>query len=262
MPVLSRRGIKRVAAATCALCTTLALSTAWSAEGLPPRNLVVSWRVVGAGQGVAAPGQADAVVRGAGGYTVGTGTPGGEVMAVGAARAQTDGEAQTAQQVVVLNGGRARVHVGRTQPYTVWQWAWSGLAGQPVQGALAGVGAASAVQPGAQVWAQAAYLDLGQGMAVRPRWPGGAAPVHVELEVRSRQASGTEPGRYGMIEPDGQPGQVRQSEVATTLSVPLGQWAVVARSGTRGQRSEPGAVSTRELDAQHGEQLELRVSLP
>jgi hypothetical protein len=243
MPGLSRHGIKRVTTATCALCTALALSTAWSAEGLPQRNLVVSWRVVEAGQ-------ARTVGRGAGGYTVSTGTLGGEAL--------------TEQQVVVLNGGRARLFVGRTQPYTVWQWAWNGSAGQagqPAQAATAG--AASAVaQPGVQAWAQTAYLDLGQGMTVRPRWAGGAAPVRVELEVRSRQAGGTESGRYGMIEPDGQPGQVQQRDVATTLSVPLGQWAVVARSGPRAHLSEPGTVSTRELDAQQGEQLELRVSLP
>jgi hypothetical protein len=67
-------------------------------------------------------------------------------------------------------------------------------------------------------------------------------------------------GAYsGQLEPDG---QSRRVEVGSTLSVPLGQWAVVARSGSRVQRQQAGTLSTRDLDDDQQAQLEIRVTAP
>ncbi|WP_290874842.1 hypothetical protein [Aquabacterium sp.] len=284
-------GIRCAAAVTCALCT---LSPLWplgaQAQALPQRNLLVEWRVGEQGQrseqtlGVVTAGR-----RGTpetrrlpapvpGGYVVSTqsGHSQTTVIGMGGSVAQTEGESRSVQQIMVFNGGQARLFLGSSQPYTVWQWAWG--AGQSSsqssslqspQGAgtsgAGGTGAATSTatstrssQQGVQAWAQTAWLDLGQGLTVRPRWPGGQALVRVELEARSRQA-GNAAGRYGAMAPDG---QVMQTEVATTLAVPLGQWVVVARSGGQGQRSETGTLSTRSLDEADSRLLEIRVSLP
>lgn len=273
-------GIRWATAITCALCTlcmVCALGPASAqAQALPQRNLLVEWRVGEPGQrteqvlgGVAAarrggmPETRRLPAPVPGGYVVSThsGHSQTTVIGVGGSVAQTEGESLSVQQILVLNGGQARLFLGRSEPYTVWQWAWGAgqsssqtTAGQSTTGNSQTTGS----QQGVQAWAQTAWLDLGQGLSVTPRWPGGQAPVRVALEARSRQA-GNAPGRYGAMAPDG---QVVQSEVATTLSVPLGQWVVVARSGGQGQRSEAGTLSTRSLDEADSRLLEIRVSLP
>jgi hypothetical protein len=211
--------------------------------------------------------------------------------------------------VQVLNGGRARLYVGRSQPYTVWQWAGayggaSGATGNAGSGSLGVIGpqtASSGRSTGAsgqaavlaqggvanggasgigsnatntttstsntngyqpQVWAQTVWIDLGQGLSVAPRWRGGRAPVVVELQAQSRQPmmAGGAGGAYsGQMDPDG---QSRRIEVGSTLAVPLGEWVVVARSGSQVQRQQSGTLSTRELDDAQQAQLEIRITAP
>ncbi|MDO9235460.1 MAG: hypothetical protein Q7U28_05415 [Aquabacterium sp.] len=196
------------------LLTLLTLMTWGQAHAgvLPQRNLTVEWRVSG-----------HRVSTAVGPRSVGT--------------LDTDEQRDTVQQVQVLNGGRAKLFVGHTQSYTVWQWAWTGGA----------AGAAQAVP-------QTTTVELGQGLTIRPRWAGGHAPVVVELEAQSRQPQITQ-----STEPDG---QTRRMEVGSTLSVPIGQWAVVARSGVRVQRQQGAGLSTRDLDDNQQEQLEIRISAP
>lgn len=196
------------------LITLLTLMTWGQAHAgvLPQRNLTVEWRVSG-----------HRVSTAVGPRSVGT--------------LDTDEQRDTVQQVQVLNGGRAKLFVGHTQSYTVWQWAWTGGA----------AGAAQAVP-------QTTTVELGQGLTIRPRWAGGHAPVVVELEAQSRQPQITQ-----STEPDG---QSRRMEVGSTLSVPIGQWAVVARSGVRVQRQQRAGLSTRDLDDNQQEQLEIRISAP
>ena len=68
------------------------------------------------------------------------------------------------------------------------------------------------------------------------------------------------PGAYGgQLDPDG---QTRRTELASTVSVPLGEWVVVARNGGRVQRSQSGTLSTRDVDDSQSEQLEIRVTAP
>jgi len=233
--------------------------------GLPQRNLLVEWRLTGQGQtqhsrqGVRT-GQV--IVDSRGGVLGRT--------SIGMETVQTESQSDTVQQVQVLNGGKARLFVGKSQPYTVWQWAWTGPAGS---GGLGGIGpqqgqpaqppgAAGGTAPGyppVNVLPQTVWIDLGQGLNVRPRWPGGRAPVIVELEAQARQPAMSGSAYTGQLDPDG---QTRRIEVASTLSVTLGEWAVVARSGARVQRQQAGSLSTRDLDDSQSEQLEIRVTAP
>ncbi len=242
---------------------------AWAENqgGLPQRNLLVEWRMGGHGQtqqrnqGI----RTGQIIVDSRGGVVGRTSIGMETI-------QTESQTDTVQQVQVLNGGKARLFVGKSQPYAVWQWAWTGQGG----GGLGGIGpqtspagntpGSGAGQQGGypvSVVPQTVWIDLGQGLNVRPRWAGGHAPVIVELEAQARQPAqlGTPIGGVygGQVDPDG---QTRRIEVVSTLSVPLGQWAVVARSGGRVQRQQSGSLSTRELDDSQTEQLEIRVTAP
>ncbi len=109
------------------------------------------------------------------------------------------------QQVQVLNGSEARIRYAQAIPL---QWVQSVQAPGP----LAGAG----VQQGL-IWLQA-----GQSLVLRPRWPGGQAAVTLEIEVQTAAVQ-ARPGA-------GLPSQQR-SELATTVQAPLGQWVTIARSG-------------------------------
>lgn len=243
-PTRVRRGAMRAVAwglGASLLSLTLPGQAQGIDPGLPLRNLVVEWRIEGQGQ-----------IRDSGG-----GVRQGRVIidsqhgvvAQGDVRVgtwQTESQTQSVQQVQVLNGGRARLFVGRSQPYTVWQWAYA-----PVQRPQARPPGPGAYAPPVQAWGQTAWLDLGQGLNVRPRWPGGQAPVTVELEASASQQSAYEPD-----------GQIRHSEVASTVAVPLGEWTVVARSGRRAQATRSGTLSTDTIDDTQSEQLAIRISVP
>ena len=233
-------------------------------EGLPQRNLIVEWRMSGQGQTQ----QRDVGIRTGQIIVDSRGNVVGRTS-IGTENYQTESQANTVQQVQVLNGGRAKLYVGRSQPYTVWQWAWSGSA--TAGGSLGSYGpatqqgSASGAGYPVNVLPQTVWIDIGQGLNVRPRWPGGHAPVTVEIEAQARQpaqisGSGGMGGTYGgQLDPDG---QTRRIEVGSTLSVSLGEWVVVARSGGQVQRRQSGSLSTRDLDDSQSEQLEIRVTAP
>jgi len=238
-------------------------------SGLPQRNLLIEWRTSGQGQTQ----QRDQGIRS--GQII-VDSRGGVIgrTSIGMSTVQTDSQSDTVQQVQVLNGGRARLFVGRTVSHTVWQWAWTGSGNPGSAGGTGGLGvigpldgggsgtgglAGRAPQVVPQVVPQTVWIDLGQGLNVRPRWQGGRAPVVVELEAQSRQPMGAGSVYSGQMDPDG---QTRRMEVSSTLSVPLGEWAVVARSGGRAQRQQAGSLSTRELDDSQSAQLEIRVTAP
>lgn len=212
-----------------------AAPSAWAQSGagaLPQRNLVVEWRVNQQGQ---ARDSQTGVQRGRIIVDSRRGVIGGADVTLGTV--QTESQSQAVQQVRVLNGGRARLYVGQSQPQTVWQWVVQpGSFGQAGQ---------------AQAWSQTVWLDLGRGLSVRPSWPGGQAPVRVEFEAQVREPLGYSPD-----------GQIREAEVGSTLRVPLGEWAVVARSGSRSTQQRAGTLSTRELDDEQSEQLEIRITAP
>ncbi|MFY9458255.1 MAG: hypothetical protein WAP57_00705, partial [Aquabacterium commune] len=196
------------------------------------RNLLVEWRV--GGQGASTQRQAGIEVGrviidsrrgviGQAGITAGT--------------VRTESQGSSVQQVMVLNGGRARLYMGRSQSVTAWQLVFS---------------------PGLMALPQTVWIDVGEGIHVTPRWSGGRDVV-VDIEAQSRQP--VQPGSAygGQLDPDG---QTRRTELASTVSVPLGEWAVVARNGGREQRSQSGTLSTRDVESSQSEQLEIRVTAP
>ena len=255
--------------ATALLAMAAGLTPAVARENLPQRNLLVEWRV--GGQGYSQQRQ--------GGIEVGRviidsrrGVIAQGGLLAGTVRTETTGG--STQQVTVLNGGRARLFVGRTQSLTAWRFA----AGPTTFG---GFGPADAYdgpdradghegrdmrdmrdgrnfrQPQVAVVPQTVWIDVGQGIHVTPRWSGGREVV-VDIEAQTRQP--LQPGTpYGALDPDG---QTRRTELASTLSVPLGEWVVVASNGGRSQRAQSGTLSTRDVDEGQSEQLEIRVTAP
>lgn len=225
-------------------------------EGLPQRNLLVEWRV--SGQGLGEQRQAGIEV---GRVVIDSrrGVIGQAGITAGTVRTETQGS--SVQQVMVLNGGRARLYMGRTQSVTAWQFVYAPNA-QQGQGQASGGAYTNAGAPGVTALPQTVWVDVGQGLHVTPRWSGGLDVV-VDIEAQSRQP--TQPGAAysngfgGQIDPDG---QTRRTELASTVSVPLGEWVVVARNGGRVQRAQSGTLSTRDVDESQSEQLEIRVSLP
>ena len=166
------------------------------------------------------------------------------------------------QSVLVMNGGQARLFFGRSVPVSTWQFAWQGD-GASATGALGAGTTSSSTNPPAWALSQTHWVDLGEGLTVRPRWPGGSALVTVELEASSRRAIA--PGEVAVMESSGgyEPdGQSRRTEVMSTVAVPLGQWVAVARRGGQTQQRQSGTWSTRQVDSDSQEQLEIRISLP
>ncbi len=223
-------------------------------DGLPQRNLLVEWRV--GGQGASTQRQAGIEVGrviidsrrgviGQAGITAGT--------------VRTESQGSSVQQVMVLNGGRARLYMGRSQSVTAWQFFVSPTAQQQGQTRFGGYGpSGQAGAPGVTALPQTVWIDVGEGIHVTPRWSGGRDVV-VDIEAQSRQP--VQPGSAygGQLDPDG---QTRRTELASTVSVPLGEWVVVARNGGRVQRSQSGTLSTRDVDDSQSEQLEIRVTAP
>lgn len=136
------------------------------------------------------------------------------------------------QQLRVRNGGEVRLTYGRS---VAFQWVQAAQAA----GALAGPGVRQA-----QTWLQA-----GQSLVLRARWPGGQQPVAVEIERASADIQ-PEPGAA-------LPAQ-QHSMLLTAVQVPPGAWVSVARTG-----AEPARGSYRsDAAGERPRELQLRVLLP
>jgi type II secretory pathway component GspD/PulD (secretin) len=250
---------------------TLGVGTGASAQtlklkptALPQVNLQVAWRL----DAVVAPPprtqvQGGQVVVDSRGTVIGR-------TGVGATVVQTEGDVQahTEQQLQVLNGQQARLFTGQQVARQSWQLVWSpqgvGAVGGGSGGSTAAGGGTSGSGTGTYgIQSQTAWVDLGEGLVVRPRWPGGRQAVLLDIEARSSRALA--PGRAGALgssgfDPDG---QVGRTELATTLRLPLGEWTMLARSGASGTRSASASgLSTRSLDDTGAQALWVRVSLP
>lgn len=179
--------------------SSLLLSAAWAQ--LPQRDLLVELRQVSEAEGA--------------GFAVGT---------------QPDKALLLAQQVLVRNGEKASVRHLTSMPM---QWVQS-VGTQNAAVAVPGVAASSA---GANVSHGMVWMEAGQGLTVKPRWPGGRQWVTVEIEVQSAAVS----GRTGSELPDQQ-----RSQTNTTVTAPMGQWVTLAASGTGTQRGSYGTDATQE----------------
>ena len=202
-----------------------ALLCAGFVQAAPPqRNLSVEMRV--------SDDQADAQRDAQGSVTIGSrgGRPnvGGSVtVQAGSSRQASD----STQRVLVLNGGRATLRLAQglqVDDTEVWWTPWG---------------------PGATVRSQ--WVELVNGMEVSPRWPGGNAPV--TLEIAAQSAGRATPNSGQPLPP--------QASVFTTVQVPMGEWVEVARMQGRQSTVSSGsgfgaATSSRQRS------LQVRVSLP
>ncbi|MBI5333770.1 MAG: hypothetical protein HZB72_04145 [Burkholderiales bacterium] len=169
----------------------------------------------------------------------------------------TRSSASAVQQVRVMSGASASIRMGQSMPLQLWQ-AW--VTPQGVQAAPTTV-----------------FVEAGQGFAVRPSWPGGSAPVTLEVvsessrltqpgmasrweravaETRAARGEALPPGAVGAV------GAVESARVLTTLAVPLGQWVTLAESGGSSVREERGLLSTRQVETGRGMRVEVRVTAP
>ncbi len=227
--------------------------------GLPQVNLAVSWRVdAGGSQRSEQRVVTGQVIVDSRGVVVGR-------TGLGATTVQTETDTRSAQMLQVLNGQQARLFVGQQVGRQSWQLLWSPQggagtgSGAGAGGTVSGTAAAAAgTNMGSYgIQSQTTWVDLGDGLTVRPRWAGGRQPVLLDVEARSSRAlNGAQAG--GGFEADG---QVGRTEVASTLSLPLNQWTVLARSGGSTHRDGGTTLSTRSLDEQGSQTLWVRVSL-
>jgi len=191
----------------------------------PQRNLSVEMRV--------SDDQADAQRDAQGSVSIGS--RGGRVNAGGSVTVRAGSSRQAAdstQRVLVLNGGRATLRLAQSlqvDDTEVWWTPWG---------------------PGGAVRSQ--WVELVNGMEVQPRWPGGDAPV--TLEIAAQSAGRATPNSGQPLPP--------QASVLTTVQVPMGEWVEVARLQGRqsGSMVSSGGFGAATSSGQRS--LQVRVSLP
>lgn len=135
------------------------------------------------------------------------------------------------QQLSVLNGQRASIQLAHSEAL---QWLDTTVELDP------SAPPASTVR---RIYASPRQGErrVNQGFSLTPRWPGGRAPVQVELNAQQEGAA-----------------------VHTTLQLPLDRWQAVARLGGGPVPVVPGAAGTldsRDATGMPERELQLRVSL-
>lgn len=253
---MTRRGSGRMVglAMGCALALAdLPVGLQVASAQVPARNLLVSWRVVSSVDAQ----QSRAGVR-QGGLVIDSrrGVMGGQ-GGVELSTRQLERDQQTHQQILVLNGRKARLDLRQQRPITQWQWvAQLGSGGQGGAGGWGnGQQGGQGVQPQVGLLAQTLWVDAGQGLTATPRWSGGrSATVELEAEAPAhpdrpftQDAQGTPPARL---------------VVQTALSVPLGEWVPVAQTNRQEEVQRRGMLSTQSVSSDDQAVLEIRVSLP
>jgi hypothetical protein len=217
------RALRRRAFCVAALALLGAVA-AQAAPPLPQRNLSVEMRV--------SDDSSDSRRDAAAGATVTIGSS-GRVDAAGAASVRSGSQRQglgSVQRVLVLNGGRAslRLAQGLTLDDTEVFWTPWG--------------------PGAALRSQ--WIELVNGMEVAPRWPGGDAPVNLEIAA---QSAGRATQNSGQALPP-------QLSTFTTVQVRLGEWVEVAQLQSRQSSVSRSGFSAATSARQRS--LQVRVSLP
>ncbi len=229
----------------------LACSLAWAqagghkATGLPAKNLWIELRWVDSSVSAA-------VVAGVreGAVVVGTS---GSVSPKGGASLSTqrrDEQGSQVQRLLVLNGHAASVQFTENVPM---QWVDFGIQvdAQP--------GVPPSGPPAGKVYAvpRSGFTEQTQGFNVTPQWPGGQAPVMLEVRVQSPTPS----NNLSTARPVGPPAASAQTTVLSTVAAPLGDWVTVARSGGSVQARDRGVLSTRDAETQRSRELQIRVDL-
>ena len=136
----------------------------------------------------------------------------------------------TQQQVQVRNGETANLVLAQSVPMRWTQ------AAQAQNASLAASGVALSSSSGAVAYALA-WLQAGQSLKLAPRWSGGNEPAIVEVDLEA--SSLAERGGAEL------PARAQQ-RVATTLTLPLGQWVTVASSGKGAQVGVYGSAAAQD----------------
>ena len=156
-------------------------------------------------------------------------------------------------QLRLRNGGQAQTSWRRQQPV---EWVSSTWApGANAGGAAIGRPA----EAHAGVSRELHWLPAGRQITVSATWPGGSAPVAVEVVVDAQSPDGAPTS--GAVPPD-----TLQTRTAVSVLAPLDQWVTVARSATAedaGSAPPPGSIGTRPAAAPAvALQLRVRATAP
>jgi len=199
-------------------------------SGLPMRNLLVELRQT---DEVTANSQSAGVSGGA--VVIGSdGQVSGNVGAGAQARSR-DASRDTVQQLRVLNGGQASVRLARSVPLQFLHVVWT--------------------PQGTQVMPATMFSDVGRGFAVRPRWPGGQAPVTVEVSAESGSIGGSmSGGSTGAGE--------RRQTLLTTVQLPIGERVTIASTDSSASDRRSGVLSSRDAERSRREVVQMRVTAP
>ncbi len=222
----------RCARAACGIVCWLGLAGAAVAQtagaGLPMRNLLVELRQTdeASASGQAAGVSGGAVVIGSDGQVSGN-------VGIGAQARSRDATRDSVQQLRVLNGGQGSMHLGRSTPLQFLHVVWT--------------------PHGAQVMPATHWTDTGRGFAVRPRWPGGSAPVTVELSAESG-ALGASTGGAGAT--------AHRQTLLTTVQLPLGEWVTIASTDTSASDRRSGTFGSNDAERRRRQVVQMRVTAP
>lgn len=154
----------------------------------------------------------------------------------------------------VLNGQGGQLRLGQQ----AWLQ-WTATAGRTVPaGRTPGAAGDPRGGAGGFVQTEAWRVDTGQELQLlQVAWPGGEAPVRVELrwEATSADSAALASGR---------PPPLSSQRLVTTLQAPLNEWVTLARSGGAPESDARGGwtVSTRDAAQAPRRWLQLRVSQP
>ncbi|MDC8785010.1 hypothetical protein [Roseateles koreensis] len=224
----------------------LGVQGAPAAERGPRQNLWIEIRWVNSSlSGAVLAGTRD------GGVVVGTAgsvSPRGQIS-WSTQRHEDDATRHQTQRLLVLNGNTARLQLTEQVPI---QWVDYGVE-MDAAGAASAVSGRNNASPGgmagAKVFAapRSGTVDKVSEFRMTPRWPGGQQPVTVELQVQGAGNGGSN----GNL----------QTRVDSTVSVPLGTWLTVARSGDALRASERGTLSSTDAEVRQVRELQLRVDL-
>ncbi|MEJ6007277.1 hypothetical protein WG899_17140 [Paucibacter sp. AS339] len=215
--------------------------TSTKASGLPAKNFLIELRWVD----IQVSGAVMSGVR-EGAVVLGTA---GSVSPRGGASLSTqrqDDSASRVQRLLVLNGHPGSVQFTEKVPM---QWVDVGIQidAQP--------GGAPPTQGAAKAWAvpRSGFAEQTQEFTVTPQWPGGQAPVRLEVRAQA-------PVMNAQAVQGGQGGSA-QTTVVSTVAAPLGEWVTVARSGASVRTPERGVISSRDAEGQRSRELQIRADL-
>lgn len=170
--------------------------------GLPAVLLVVDWRLV-----TSPPGPA----RAPGGGTVVVGTDAPAPAGWQAVSSQDAAPPAEVASVQVLNGREVSWRLDDAQSRKSWDFVWTAQ--------------------GQGVTSRDEVVHDARSLSATPRWPGGRAPVQLDLAVATRQPAADEAAARAAPVPGATGAPQRASAVHTSVAMPLDTWVPVARLG-------------------------------